>query len=238
MRGLRRLAARARGDAERGRALAGAAGALQRASADLVDVLLAANPSLDVFDAAAVGRTRGLEELLDRRAGARARLVAGRLHARSTTRRSSARRRRRGSCSSAERRSGVVARNESIHVTPLHSAAAGGARRDRQAAARARRRPERGPGRRLHAAPLGRSERRSRERRGAARRRRRPDARRTTRARRPPSSPATACATYSAEISSIRLPHGSATRQRRTPGIASSSATSTPAARRRSSSSS
>lgn len=32
---------------------------------DLVDPLLDANPPLDVFDAAAVGRTRGLEELLD-----------------------------------------------------------------------------------------------------------------------------------------------------------------------------
>jgi uncharacterized protein len=32
---------------------------------DLVDPLLAANPALDVFDAAAVGRTRGLQALLD-----------------------------------------------------------------------------------------------------------------------------------------------------------------------------
>ena len=32
---------------------------------DLVDPILDANPPLDVFDAAAVGRTRGLEELLD-----------------------------------------------------------------------------------------------------------------------------------------------------------------------------
>ena len=32
---------------------------------DLVDPLLDANPPLDVFDAAAVGRTRGLEELLE-----------------------------------------------------------------------------------------------------------------------------------------------------------------------------
>jgi uncharacterized protein len=31
----------------------------------LVDILLDANPPLDVFDAAAVGRTRGLEELLE-----------------------------------------------------------------------------------------------------------------------------------------------------------------------------
>jgi ankyrin repeat protein len=32
---------------------------------DLVDPILDANPPLDVFDAAAVGRTRGLEELLE-----------------------------------------------------------------------------------------------------------------------------------------------------------------------------
>ncbi len=32
---------------------------------DLVEPILDANPSLDVFDAAAVGRTRGLQELLD-----------------------------------------------------------------------------------------------------------------------------------------------------------------------------
>jgi ankyrin repeat protein len=32
---------------------------------DLVEPILDANPALDVFDAAATGRTRGLEELLD-----------------------------------------------------------------------------------------------------------------------------------------------------------------------------
>lgn len=37
---------------------------------ELVDVLLDANPPLDVFDAAAVGRTRGLAELLDADANA------------------------------------------------------------------------------------------------------------------------------------------------------------------------
>jgi hypothetical protein len=31
----------------------------------IVDMLLGANPALDVFDSAAVGRTRGLEELLE-----------------------------------------------------------------------------------------------------------------------------------------------------------------------------
>ncbi len=39
--------------------------ALVNGRADLVDPILDANPSLDVFDAAAVGRTRGLEELLE-----------------------------------------------------------------------------------------------------------------------------------------------------------------------------
>ncbi|MGZ8717375.1 MAG: ankyrin repeat domain-containing protein, partial [Gaiellaceae bacterium] len=39
--------------------------ALYNGKTDLVEPILAANPPLDVFDAAAVGRTRGLEELLD-----------------------------------------------------------------------------------------------------------------------------------------------------------------------------
>jgi uncharacterized protein len=39
--------------------------ALYLGKADLVEKILDANPPLDVFDAAAVGRTRGLEELLD-----------------------------------------------------------------------------------------------------------------------------------------------------------------------------
>jgi ankyrin repeat protein len=39
--------------------------ALANGHSDLVDAILDANPPLDVFDAAAVGRTRGLEELLD-----------------------------------------------------------------------------------------------------------------------------------------------------------------------------
>lgn len=39
--------------------------ALYNGQAALVDPILDANPALDVFDAAAVGRTRGLEELLD-----------------------------------------------------------------------------------------------------------------------------------------------------------------------------
>lgn len=39
--------------------------ALSNGRSELVDQILDANPPLDVFDAAAVGRTRGLEELLD-----------------------------------------------------------------------------------------------------------------------------------------------------------------------------
>ena len=39
--------------------------ALYQGQVDLVDPILDANPALDVFDAAAVGRTRGLEELLE-----------------------------------------------------------------------------------------------------------------------------------------------------------------------------
>ena len=39
--------------------------ALYNGKADLVDPILDANPPLDVFDTAAVGRTRGLEELLE-----------------------------------------------------------------------------------------------------------------------------------------------------------------------------
>ena len=39
--------------------------ALYNGHADLVDPILDVNPALDVFDAAAVGRTRGLEELVE-----------------------------------------------------------------------------------------------------------------------------------------------------------------------------
>ena len=39
--------------------------ALYNGKPELVELLLDANPPLDVFDSAAVGRTRGLEELLD-----------------------------------------------------------------------------------------------------------------------------------------------------------------------------
>ena len=52
--------------------------ALRHGQADLVETILGANPALDVFDAAAVGRTRGLEELLEAEAGlAQARAADG-----------------------------------------------------------------------------------------------------------------------------------------------------------------
>jgi uncharacterized protein len=52
--------------------------ALYRGRTELVDPILDANPSLDVFDTAAVGRTRGLEELLEAEPGlARARTPDG-----------------------------------------------------------------------------------------------------------------------------------------------------------------
>ena len=40
-------------------------GALYAGRGELVDAILDVNPALDVFDTAAVGRTRGLEELLE-----------------------------------------------------------------------------------------------------------------------------------------------------------------------------
>jgi len=43
--------------------------ALYQRRPELVDPILDANPALDVFDAAAVGRTRGLEELLEAEPG-------------------------------------------------------------------------------------------------------------------------------------------------------------------------
>ena len=98
--------------------------ALYNGKSELVEPLLAANPPLDVFDAAAVGRTRGLEELLD----GEPELAASwspdgfmALHLAAFF----------GQVEAAkillERGAEVnlVARNANIHVTPLHSAAAG-----------------------------------------------------------------------------------------------------------------
>ena len=98
--------------------------ALYNGKADFVEVLLNANPALDVFDAAATGRTRGMEELLDSEPdlvrswspdGFTALHYAAFFGQEKTARILLER--------GAEVQ--VVARNESIRVTPLHSAAAG-----------------------------------------------------------------------------------------------------------------
>ena len=98
--------------------------ALYNGKQELVDPLLDANPPLDVFDAAAVGRTRGLEELL----GAEPELVTAwspdgftALHLAAFFGQEKAAK------ILVERGAAVnlVARNPSIHVTPLHSATAG-----------------------------------------------------------------------------------------------------------------
>jgi ankyrin repeat protein len=99
--------------------------AAYRGSTDLVDVLLDANPALDAFDAAAVGRTRGLEELLE----ADAELVRAwspdgftALHLAAFFGHADAARLllERGADAT------VVARHATLKVAPLHSAAAGG----------------------------------------------------------------------------------------------------------------
>jgi uncharacterized protein len=98
--------------------------ALYNGKADLVERLLAANPALDVFDAAAVGRTRGLEELLEGEPElARSWSADGftPLHYAAFFGQEDAARILLERGAEVE----VVARNESIRVTPLHSAAAG-----------------------------------------------------------------------------------------------------------------
>jgi ankyrin repeat protein len=98
--------------------------ALYNGKADVVEVLLNANPALDVFDAAATGRTRGMEELLDSEPdlvrswspdGFTALHYAAFFGEEKTAR------------ILLERGADVqvVARNDRIRVTPLHSAAAG-----------------------------------------------------------------------------------------------------------------
>jgi ankyrin repeat protein len=98
--------------------------ALYNGKAELVAPLLDANPPLDVFDAAAVGRTRGLEELLD----AEPTLAAAwssdgftALHLAAFFGQEEAAK------ILVERGAEVnlVARHATIQVTPLHSAAAG-----------------------------------------------------------------------------------------------------------------
>ncbi len=98
--------------------------ALYNGKADVAERLLDANPGLDVFDAAATGRTRGMEELLDGepdlvRSWSPDGFTA--LHYAAFFGQEDAARilLERGA------EVAVVARNESIRVTPLHSAAAG-----------------------------------------------------------------------------------------------------------------
>lgn len=98
--------------------------ALYNGRAELVDPILDANPPLDAYDAAAVGRTRGLEELLDAEPElARSWSADGftALHLAAFFGQEEAARLllERGA------ETNLVARHESIHVTPLHSAAAG-----------------------------------------------------------------------------------------------------------------
>jgi ankyrin repeat protein len=99
--------------------------ALYTGHGELVEVLLAANPPLDVFDAAAVGRVRGLEELLDGEpelASAWSPDGFTALHYAAFFGQEEAARVlvERGADT------GLVARHATIHVTPLHSAASGG----------------------------------------------------------------------------------------------------------------
>ena len=98
--------------------------ALYKGETELVEPILDANPPLDVFDSAAVGRTRGLEELLDAEPDlARSWSADGftALHLAAFF----------GQQDAAElllergAEANLVARHASIHVTPLHSAAAG-----------------------------------------------------------------------------------------------------------------
>jgi ankyrin repeat protein len=98
--------------------------ALYNGKSDLVEPLLAANPPLDVFAAAAVGMTRGLGELLD---GERELVTSWSpdgftaLHLAAFFGQEDAAKLllERGADVS------LVARHATIHVTPLHSAAAG-----------------------------------------------------------------------------------------------------------------
>ena len=98
--------------------------ALYNGKADLVDPLLDANPLLDVFDAAAVGRTRGLEELLD---GERELVTAWSPDGFTALHLAAFFGQEEAAKILLERGAEVnfVAPNATIHVTPLHSAAAG-----------------------------------------------------------------------------------------------------------------
>ena len=98
--------------------------ALYNGKSELVEPLLDANPSLDVFDSAAVGRTRGLEELLDgepelARSWSKDGFTALHLAAFFGEEEAARILLERGA------EVNLVARNASIHATALHSAAAG-----------------------------------------------------------------------------------------------------------------
>jgi uncharacterized protein len=98
--------------------------ALYNGKGDLVEPLLDANPPLDLFDAAAVGRTRGLEELLDGEpelatSWSKDGFTALHLAAFFGQEEAAKILVERGA------EVNVVARNPNIVVTPLHSAAAG-----------------------------------------------------------------------------------------------------------------
>ena len=98
--------------------------ALYNGKADLVEPLLEANPPLDIFDSAAVGRTRGLEELLETEpALARSWSADGftALHLAAFFGEEEAAKILLESGADVN----LVARHATIHVTPLHSAAAG-----------------------------------------------------------------------------------------------------------------
>jgi ankyrin repeat protein len=98
--------------------------ALYNGKADVAEVLLNVNPALDVFDAAATGRTRGMEELLDGEPKLARNWSADGftpLHYAAFFGQEDAARILLERGAEVE----VVARNESIRVTPLHSAAAG-----------------------------------------------------------------------------------------------------------------
>jgi uncharacterized protein len=98
--------------------------ALYKRKEELVDPLLDANPPLDVFDAAAVGRTRGLEELLD---GEPELATAWSPDGFTPLHLAAFFGQEEAAKILVERGAEVnlVARHASIHVTPLHSAAAG-----------------------------------------------------------------------------------------------------------------
>jgi ankyrin repeat protein len=99
--------------------------ALYNGKQELVEPLLDANPPLDVFDSAAVGRTRGLEELLEAEPGLAKEWSADGF----TALHLAAFFGQEGAAKVLLERDAevnLVARNANIHVTPLHSAAAGG----------------------------------------------------------------------------------------------------------------